>query len=95
MQAQDDYFIQPNKTNDIGYKRPFQIASFERNVMNLTHGTWTMLTQTNEEIQTENIKEFEGLPGKIITNSVHDFGFKYNSLYNTWKFYDFKNKRFM
>jgi hypothetical protein len=90
-----DYFISPDKTNDIGYKKPFKIASFERNVINLNQGVWTMQTQKGEKIQTENLKEFEGVPGILITNSIHNFGFKYNNLYNIWKYYDFKNEKFI
>jgi len=94
METQD-YFISPNKTNDIGYKKPFMIASFDRDVINLNKGTWTMLTQKRKEIQTENLKDFEGIPGFTIINSLHFFGFKYNHLYNVWKYYDFKKEKFL
>jgi len=90
-----DYFISPDKTDDVGYKKPFKIASFSLDVINLNKGVWTMKTQKGEEIQTENLKEFEGIPGFTIVNSLHFYGFKYNNLYNIWKYYDFKNERFI
>ncbi len=52
-------------------------------------GDWIFTTSKGTTMKSDNIKDFEGIPGISITNAIHHFGYKYNKLYKVWRCFDF------
>jgi hypothetical protein len=55
-------------------------------------GTWTLETIKGVTVDSENLDDLEQYPGAFVYNSNHQFGYKFNRLYGSWRIYDFDRK---
>lgn len=58
-------------------------------------GTWVLTSIKGAVVESENIDELYKYPGITITNTNHQYGYKYNRLQNHWSLYDFDQNIFL
>ncbi len=58
-------------------------------------GEWTFTFMKGQELKSENLNDFLTFPGVKITNSHHEFGYKFNKLYQRWNAYNFLTNNYI
>ena len=56
-------------------------------------GTWILTSSKGATVSSENLDELEKYPGRIVENSNHEFGYKFNILQQQWMLYNFDTKQ--
>ena len=53
-------------------------------------GEWVITTTKGQTVKSKNLEELEKYPGITVTNTHHEYGYKFNKLQDRWMVYDFE-----